>query len=152
MKQRKSATGGARELRHKARGRVLVRSNSLSTSTMDTPPDNQRLIQELQIHQIELEQQNEELHRARTEAENERSRYSDLYELAPVGYITLGHDGAIQEINLVGARLLRLERSRLIGSRLALMVATECLPRYNELLTGVFEHRTNQTCELVLQP
>ncbi|HMA91758.1 MAG TPA: response regulator [Polyangiaceae bacterium] len=152
MKQRKSATGGARELRHKVRGQVLVRSNSLVTSTMDMPPDNQRLIQELQIHQIELEQQNEELHRARTEAEDERSRYSDLYELAPVGYITLGHDGAIQEINLVGARLLRLERSRLIGSRLALMVATECLPHFNDLLTGVFEHRTNQTCEVVLQP
>ena len=113
---------------------------------------SERLIHELQVHQIELEQQNEELQRARAEAEDERSRYSDLYELAPVGYLTLGRDGAIQEINLMGARLLGLERSRLIGSRLALMVAAECLPEFNDFLAGVFEHRTNQACELVLQP
>ncbi len=76
-----------------------------------TAVEMQRLVQELQIHQIELEMQNEELKQARDEAEAERERYLDLYDFAPVGYFTLDRDGVIRQMNLTGARLLGLERS-----------------------------------------
>ena len=82
-----------------------------------TAVEMRRLIQELQIHQIELEMQNEELMRARNETEAERERYLDLYDFAPVGYFTLDINGAIRQANLVGARMLGLERSRLLNRR-----------------------------------
>jgi PAS domain S-box-containing protein len=50
-------------------------------------------------------------------------RYTDLYDFAPVGYLTLGRDGTIQQVNLTGAHLLGLERSRLQGRRLGLFVS-----------------------------
>jgi len=89
------------------------------------------LLQELQVHQIELEMQNEELQRSREEAEEGRARYADLYEFAPVGYLTLGLDGVIHQVNLTGARLFGQERSRIVGRRLAGLLAPECLATFN---------------------
>ena len=70
-----------------------------------TMHDTQRLVQELQIHQIELEMQNEQLERARAETEVALERYIDLYEFAPSGYFTLGRDGTIRQANLTGSKL-----------------------------------------------
>ena len=61
---------------------------------------------ELQVHQVELEMQNEELRRSRAEVEAGLERYTELYDFAPVGYLTLGLDGAIHQVNLTGASLL----------------------------------------------
>lgn len=152
MKQRRAATGRKREPGQAARGKSSVGLDALVAGKVDMAPDMQRLVQELQIHQIELERQNEELLRARAEAEDGRSRYSDLYELAPVGYFTLDRDSAIREANLVGAHLLGLERSRLVGRRLAAMVAAESLQGFNDFLMNAFELRTNQTYAAMLQP
>jgi PAS domain-containing protein len=68
--------------------------------------DTQKLIHELQVYQIELEMQNEELRKAQAELEESRSKYFDLYELAPIGYFTLDKKGLILEANLTGANLL----------------------------------------------
>ena len=62
--------------------------------------------------------QNEELKQARGELEKQLEKYSDLYNFAPVGYFTLDRAGTILEANLTGARLLGVERSRLVGRRL----------------------------------
>ncbi len=78
---------------------------------------------ELQVHQIELEMQNEELRRAYHALEESRACYVNLYELAPTGYITLTHDGLISEINLTGATLLGEERKNLINRRFASLIA-----------------------------
>ena len=77
-----------------------------------TEDDTERLLYELQVHQIELEMQNEELRRASDQMESEREKYSDLYDFAPVGYLTLNREGEIHEANLTGATLLGMERSR----------------------------------------
>ena len=77
--------------------------------------ESQQLIHELQVHQIELEMQNEELRKAQAELEQSRSKYSDLYDFAPVGQFTFDKHGLILEANLTAATELGLERSRLIN-------------------------------------
>ena len=73
-------------------------------------------IQELRIHQIELDMQNEELRRTQLELEAARDKYSDLYDFAPVGYFTISAKGMILEANLTGADMLGVARGLLIGS------------------------------------
>jgi PAS domain-containing protein len=67
-------------------------------------------LHELQVHQIELEMQNEELRRAQLTTEESRDRYADLYEFAPIGYFTLTRTGMVFEVNLTGAEMLGVER------------------------------------------
>lgn len=73
------------------------------------------LIHELRVHQAELLMQNVELRRVEQVADDERRRYQDLYDFAPVGYFTLDERGAISEANLTGASLLGRELNELIG-------------------------------------
>ncbi|MEO5799243.1 MAG: PAS domain-containing protein [Gemmatimonadales bacterium] len=87
--------------------------------------DTLELIHELRVHQIELELQNEELRSTQESLEASRSRYFDLYDLAPVSYFTLSEDGAILEVNLTGARLLDVGRAALVGRPLKLFILPE---------------------------
>jgi PAS domain S-box-containing protein len=89
------------------------------------PEEVLRLIEELEFHQIELEQQNGELCKARQQLEAYRDRYIDLYDFAPLGYVTLDKDGFVQEINLAGAKLLDVERDALTGYAFGDYVAKE---------------------------
>lgn len=77
--------------------------------------ESRYLLHDLQVHQIELEMQNRELKESQQELDAARNRYVDLYDFAPVGYVSLDEKGIIQDINLTGAAMLGQERSRIIG-------------------------------------
>jgi len=109
-----------------------------------------RLVHELQVHQIELEMQNEELRQARTEMETLLAQYTNLYDFAPTGYFNLDREGAIRQVNLTGARLLRVERSRLMNRLFGLFVADDFRPAFNAFLQKVFASHTKECCEVAL--
>ena len=79
-----------------------------------SPEATEQVLHELEVHQIELEMQNDELRRTQSELEAARARYFDLYDLAPVGYVTLSETGLILEANLTAAQMLGVDRRALV--------------------------------------
>jgi PAS domain S-box-containing protein len=112
--------------------------------------DTQRLFHELQVHQIELELQNEELNRANSAAEAALEKYTDLYDFAPVGYFSLDESGQMAELNMAGAVLLGVERSRLTGRRFQLFVAPTSRRAFQVFLDAIFSGTGRQYCEAEL--
>jgi len=144
----KSLSTEAAELRRKAEERLLAtRSESRHPRTEE---EMQRLIHELEVHQIELEMQNEELRQARDDLEKARDKYADLYEFAPVSYFTLDHEGVVHAANLTGAGLLGMERSRLTGRRFGLFVTVADRPAFAGFLGKVFASEGRESCEVTL--
>lgn len=111
----------------------------------------QHLLEELEIHQIELELQNEHLNTARAQLEQALNQSNELYDFAPVGSVLVNVDGEITRLNLAAAQLLTTERARLIGSRLALYVAEAQRAQFNAMLAHARDEREAQTAELALQ-
>ena len=111
----------------------------------------EELLHELQVHQIELEMQNEELRRAQLALEESSDRYMDLYEFAPVGYLTLTDNALISEVNLTGAALMGEERKRILQSRFARFVTEGDRDRYHRFIGSVVQHDQRATCDLALQ-
>jgi PAS domain S-box-containing protein len=125
-----------------------------TTTEADLPRsdfETRRLLHELQVHQVELEMQNAELSRARDELETSLERYTDLYDFAPVGYLTLDRDGVVVAANLTGAALLGVERSRLLGRHFAQFVAAPDRARCSGFLGAGFPGRSKDVCEVALQ-
>ncbi len=110
-----------------------------------------RLLQELQMHQIELEMQNEDLHRTRLQVEAGLERYADLFDFAPIGYVALNRGGDILQVNLTGARILGAHRADLVGRRLGLFIAQSDLVVYNTFIEQAFATHTKQVCEVALE-
>jgi PAS domain S-box-containing protein len=148
----KSDAKDASELRRRAEERFGARRADSSAGGITIAPETNRLLHELQVHQIELEMQNEELQRARIEVEEGLTRFTDLYEFAPVGYLTLNRAGEILQVNLTGTRLLGLERSHLIGKRLAVMVDPDSRAAFHTFFTKVFDNGGKETCEVIVRP
>jgi len=84
-----------------------------------------KLLHELRVHQIELEMQNDELRRTQAEMEASRARYFDLYDLAPVGYLTVSEQGLITEANLTVSTLLGVVRGSLVSRPVTRLIASE---------------------------
>lgn len=114
-------------------------------------PDSRKLVHELQVHQIELEMQNAELHDAQHRLESSLEQYSDLYDFAPVGYFTLTPDGIIRQLNLRAAQLTGLERAHLVGQSFGQLLAPGLRPILRTLLKAVFEGPEQQSTDLVMQ-
>jgi PAS domain S-box-containing protein len=115
MKSKDKHSNQAGKLRYRAEAITRKKMEQLSATIQTLSPEKiQRLIHELQIHQIELENQNEELLRAQSERDEAREHYLNLYNLAPVGYCTISEKGLILEANLTAATLLGVVRESLV--------------------------------------
>jgi PAS domain S-box-containing protein len=149
MKEKKREHREARELRRKAE--ELLKSRSPGAEELD-PAAMPNLVHELQVHQIELEMQNDELRQAQVALEASHARYTDLYDFAPVGYLTLDEDGLILEANLTAARQLAIPRSRLLKRPFHLLAAQEHREKLRSHLRQVFQSQERQSTEIRLAP
>jgi putative nucleotidyltransferase with HDIG domain/PAS domain S-box-containing protein len=138
----------ADELRRQAEEQLQAKTAKIHPAL--TEEETQRLVYELEVHRIELEMQNAELHLARDNVEALLEKYSDLYDFAPVGYFTLDSNGAISAANRSGASLLGVERSRLIGKRFGVFVADEARLFFADFLGKVFASQGKEFCEVTL--
>ncbi|MEN6439234.1 MAG: ATP-binding protein [Syntrophobacter sp.] len=110
------------------------------------------LIHELRVHQIELEMQNEELRRVQDDLEISRTRYADLYDFAPVGYLSLDKNGQIVDLNLTAARQLGIERGHLLGKHFQYYVSQEDRKEFLAHLNELFEMHERRITEVRLSP
>jgi|GEM_PF-2861877 len=134
------------ELRRKAEERL--RRLGIETHREPEAEDVASLLHELSVHQAELEMQNEELRQARERTEQALERYSELYDSAPVGYLTLDRRGTIEKSNLAAARLLQAERQKLVSDSFLRYVAQSSRGVLLRFLGKVFESREPQYCEV----
>ncbi len=119
-------------------------------STPTQLQDARKALHELEVHQIELEMQNEALRQAQDTITASRERYVDLYDFAPVGYFTFDHMGLITEVNLTGASLLGIERGQLSKKPFSLFVAGPFRDTFHRHYRDVLKTGTPGTCELQL--
>lgn len=147
----------ATQSRHRARPnpatlrkRAEARLKQAQPIMPGAPWDAERLLHELQVHQIELELHNEELREAYDEADSLRKQCADIYDFAPVGYFTLDALGVILNVNLAGAILLGIKRSEHGRHRFAASVKREFLPVFNRFLEEVLDAKCKKKCEVVL--
>ncbi len=148
MPKKPTTPPDADELRRRAETRLKERN--ASPPPLRTEADTNRLLHELQVHQIELELQNAELQGARDKVEALLETYSDLYDFAPVGYFSVDEQGVILEVNLTGAALLGIERSRLISQRLQGFVDPPSRKTLQAFLKKIFATPGKHICELPL--
>ena len=113
--------------------------------------ETQRLLHELEVSRAELEMQNVELRQSRDDAERFLEKYSDLYEFAPVGYLTLDRKGTITSVNLRGASLLGVARPRLLGQRFGSLITGQDGQIFTEFLEYSFCNQDKTSCEVALK-
>lgn len=104
------------------------------------PMDTQRLLHDLQVHQAELEAQNEELRQAQQALEESHNRYAELYDFAPIGYLSMDDAGTVVQINLTGAAMLGAERARIQGTPFRSYLAGRHVLAFREYLDSVFSN------------
>ncbi|MGA2256584.1 MAG: PAS domain-containing sensor histidine kinase [Thermoguttaceae bacterium] len=139
----------ARDLRRAAEQRL--RDKEALPGRSMAAVDARAVVHELQVHQIELEMQNEDLLRARAAAQEASDKYQDLFDFAPVGYFLLDRQGQILEVNLAGAALLGLDRSTALKRRLGQYVAAQSLARFAEFCDEVLRADSTRLCEIEFQ-
>jgi PAS domain S-box-containing protein len=114
-----------------------------------TEVETQRLVHELEVHQIELEMQNEEMRQAQQELELSRNTYAELYDFAPVGYFIFDQNGVIREVNLAGAQLLGIEREMLANRPFSSFISDAAgNDVFKEHLENIFNKQGTQRCEI----
>ncbi|MGD0232005.1 MAG: PAS domain S-box protein, partial [Syntrophorhabdales bacterium] len=136
------------ELRKKAE--ELIEEKGEKVSRVSLKNDMQGLSHELSVYHIELEMQNDELRRSMEQLEESRARYSDLYENAPVGYLTFDEKGLILGLNLTAAHIWGIERAFLLGKPFSSLIASESQDAFYFHRRDVLRSTGTRTCELLL--
>ena len=139
--------------------RAQMRAAAETLSRLESPESMERIsvpslaemgavLHDLSVHQIELEMQNDELQRAGEALEASRARYFELYDLAPVGYLTIGESGTVKEANLTAANLLGLVRTQIVGQPINRFILVEDRDIYYVQRQQLLETSKPQVCEL----
>jgi PAS domain S-box-containing protein len=126
------------ELRRLAEARLLEKEKLSGNSNDRSEADLRRLQHELEVHQIELEMQNEALVEAQAATEEALERSIDLFDFAPTGYFNLSADGTILAVNLAGARLAGVERTRLLKRPFAGLLSSKDRDDFHVFLARIF--------------
>lgn len=114
----------------------------------DKIKDIKELVHLLQVHQIELEHQNQELRNAHEELEVSRFKYVNLFDFSPIPYFTLNPNGIIKEVNLSASKMLRIDRNKLIGRSLITFIPSNEKDIFNSFSKNVFNSDEKHSCEL----
>ncbi len=133
-----------RDAKEKEITKTIVISPDLKVQNLE------ELIPEIRIHQVELEAQAEELRLSHLALEDSRDKFLDLYEFAPLGYLTLNDRALIKEVNLTGATLLRVERSNLVNHGLGRFIAPEYHDTWDQYFVNIRQNIGKHTCTLNL--
>lgn len=156
MKKPKKTSNEADLLRQKAE-QLLISKHSLKVDSPATEPwklrneaETIKLLHELEVHQIELEMQNQQLLLEIEKAETSAEKYANLYDFAPSGYFSLNCEGEICKLNFNGAKLLHRERSKLINTQFNLFIEPTTRSNFNDFLDKILETNTKQSCEVRL--
>jgi len=112
--------------------------------------DVQKLVHLLQVHQVELEHQNEELRITQEELESSRNKYVTLFDFSPIPYFTLDTDGTIKEVNLSASKMFGFDRKKIIGRRFSFFVPLDDKDIFNSFIKTIFDSQIKQTCQLQL--
>jgi PAS domain S-box-containing protein len=136
------------DLRSKAE--LLIKDKSASPQHFSIE-EFDKLLHELEVHQIELEKQNEKLNLAHLKAEDSRNRYLDLYDFSPNGYFTVDQNGLIYDVNLAGSDMLGVERRLLKKKRLSSFIVPDCQDAYYLYCNQILETGARQSCVLQLR-
>jgi PAS domain S-box-containing protein len=116
-----------------------------------SPKAMREVLQNLRLHQIELEMQNEEFRRTQSALDTAQARYIDFYDLAPVGYVTVSDQALILQTNLTTASLLGVPRAGLVGKALPGFMSTPDADRFYLLCRDALDRGSAQSCELRLR-
>jgi PAS domain S-box-containing protein len=146
MKQDKPNSPDFSQLRRQAEERFAAKQREIG----QPPGYVDKLLHELEVRQIELELQNEELRGTQAQLQESLMEYSDLYDFAPLGYLTLNEDGLILKANLAGAALFGVERGNLINKPLRTFIAKESRGLFDEFRKTLLATVTKQLCEVKL--
>src|SRR4030042_6095245 len=133
----------AQMLRLKAEKKLKEQQKKTDKTGKET--DLKKLLHELQVHQIELEMQNEELREANETAETALKKYTLLYDLAPMGYFTLESDGSICDLNFTGADMLGDKRFSLLNSNFKLFISKDSQAVFNDFFSKVYTSNTKES-------
>lgn len=136
------------ELHREAKRRLESALEDTEGVSIDEETPLTELLHELQVHKVELEIQNQELRETRSRLQRSREKYANLYDLAPVSYLTLKKEGEIVGANLTAADKLKTRRVDLIGKGLYEYVAEEDRDRLFKFLRSTFKTGDLETCEL----
>ncbi len=147
MKGDESRPKPSSDLRCKAEERLRDQAQDAGDLSGD---DVRELLHEFRVHQVELEMQNEQLREAQRQLAESRDKYYNLFEFAPIGYFTIDQNGLICEVNLAGAGMLGMERSKIIKRGFSRLVAREFEDVSFHHRREVLETNLKQTCELEL--
>lgn len=135
-------------LREKAEKQLNEKLKQEESALKET--DINKLLHELQVHQIELEMQNEELRQAYETAETALKKYTMLFDLSPMGYFSLDAEGAICDLNFTGADMLGERRFSLIDSNFKLFISEESKSVFNNFFKKVYTSNAKESCEVLL--